>query len=405
VREAAKRVSEDRAVDREAKRKQTITSALKLANCKKKLRALQQKKKQLDDVDHLQRNEDEQETHHIRQDMYRRRLDTAARELQLAGDNLDPPPLEEDAFLDGIEKQLDHSSDDVRGVVLRCAGSHGDELDGGPKKKSRVLNLDKEDICDHEPEHEGLLEEWLHDLLPGDGQQDIGMDSQDPQQEGGHGDTPMSRTELLDMVDLAELGGQQSWPPGMNLERAKLIVARMTQQEAEEKYRETASGVAEIRGGAACIPRRGVTNHTDAAEMESALPGCVVPTHAERTCEDTNSVNVIDEGCGLAGSLKNSAGSKSAARRDEHIGSGEAEPNKRCRITVADEAGDLGTELQEAMFSKPSRAGERKRQLENKRRRDAEVEARPIMEQETEDMTDAQRRTTRLLAKIRRKQS
>jgi hypothetical protein len=58
------------------------------------------------------------------------------------------------------------------------------------------------------------------------------------------------------------------------------------------------------------------------------------------------------------------------------------------------------------MNAKPSRAGERQRQATRKRQREAEVRTRPILDiTGGATMTDAQERTARLLAKVRKKET
>jgi hypothetical protein len=197
--------------------------------------------------------------------------------------------------------------------------------------------------------------------------------------------------QLRDLIDLTELGGSPVWPDDLNLARAKEIL-RQSEEQARS-VRETASNVAEIREGAACTSRRGVTTHIGAEKLESALPGCVVPTLNTRTSRNVEDANMFANHYESTGTPKNGAGSSSSARLREDISH-----------VVSEDTAMLGAEIQHAMDKKTSRVGERKRQLENKRKREAEVRVRPILEQEEEGMTDAQRRTARLLAKVRRTQ-
>ena len=177
--------------------------------------------------------------------------------------------------------------------------------------------------------------------------------------------------------------------------------------------------VAEIREGAACTPRRGLTNHMGAAEMESVLRGCVVPGHSERTSDATT---VHADPCDLKGSPESSTGPISAARLNgkragEELmdracgkairnlpGSADSTAEKSAGPLRAEDTAKFGAEIQRAMSAKPNRAGERQRQAERKRAREAEVRVRPVMELSDDAiMTEAQAKTARLLAKIRKK--
>jgi hypothetical protein len=135
--------------------------------------------------------------------------------------------------------------------------------------------------------------------------------------------------------------------------------------------------------------------------LESALPGCVVPVHSMEPSVDVFPQLGTDD---IKGSSSSSAGPHSAARLSAMCEDGQLVSDKSQGRLRADQAASFGAEIQRAITGKPDRTGERKRQSERKRMREAETRQRPILEIASDAvMTDAQMRTARLLAKVRKK--
>jgi hypothetical protein len=232
---------------------------------------------------------------------------------------------------------------------------------------------------------------------------------------------------LQDLVDLQELGSAATWPSNWNYAAAVRHLGAVRKSRASEgapnrpepkraKTAEGGSGIsgcavdvqmntfgaapsdAVVREGAACTPRRGLTTRMSAAELESVRPGCVVPVHSKRPPVDADVQ--LDIGGG-SGSHPSSTGSISADRLSSGRENATIPTGMRLR---PEDAASFGAELQRAITVKPSRAGERQLQAKRKRIKEAEVRERPIMELDNDaPMTDAQLRTARLLAKVRKK--